>query len=384
MASNNSYADHDEDIAAAENNAATSAGTASSTWHMMTPRNPSLGNVSVDGVAAGGIAAGRRAQSADALSATLPSRQDTLSALDVASPLSPAGSIHSANSTAAFSVGMYRFSYCPICFEHFTVENPAMVLVCGHVFHAQCHLAWRDRSSTCAVCSAVIDDSRVRMMHGADLHARSGKGPLPVVPAIPLPVTVTAATSPSGKRPPRSPTLSARGGTATGVGGSAAATQHATNGNVGRPTPPSPPSHVLHVVRHVHTDDDLDGEGEIHPRVRTSSGGGIAGGVDDFLHTVQRAFSCFRCGRRPTTTSSSAPGTTTHRGTTGVAAARRPLHPSHQQSSTSHIRGEATSLRTGGAVPPPFTSANAAAAAAYEEQDRRMLEEKGRQAAQPS
>jgi hypothetical protein len=308
--------------------------------------------------ALGGGSDGRH-PSSDQLSAALPSRQDTLSIGDVTtvySPLSPAGSIHSVNSTAAFSVGQYRFSYCPICFEHFTVENPAMVLVCGHVFHAQCHLAWRDRSDTCAVCSAVIDDSKVRMMHGTDLHSRAGKGPVPpVVPAIPVPVAVSSGeectpVKRQATAPPRSPIAQTTVVASPG-------------GNAGRPV-------LVHVVNS-HPDDDLDADVEPIPRLtrRTGDGGrgGLAGGMDDFLHTVQRAFACFRCGsraqQRPQHPISSASSMT------GGVAARRGA-PSHI--SSAQIRGEVTPLRGDGSS----AHHGAAAAAPYEEQERRMMAQK--------
>jgi hypothetical protein len=303
---------------------------------------------------------GRRSSS-DQLSAALPSRQDTLSIGDVTavySPLSPAGSIHSVNSTAAFSVGQYRFSYCPICFDHFTVENPAMVLVCGHVFHAQCHLAWRDRSDTCAVCSAVIDDSKVRMMHGTDLHSRAGMGPVPVVPAAPVPVAV-AVSSGENSTPIKRPLAASRSPIAQ------IAEVASPGGNAGQPV-------LVHVVNS-HPDDDLDADVDPIPRLnrRTGDGGrgGLAGGMDDFLHTVQRAFACFRCGsraqQRPQHPISSASSMT------GGVAARRGA-PSHI--STAQIRGEVTPLRGDGSS----AHHGAAAAAPYEEQERRMMAQKVR------
>ncbi|CUG74956.1 zinc finger protein, putative [Bodo saltans] len=329
----------------------------------LSSRPPSSGNLQIVASVGGG---GRRLPSTDQLSATLPSRQDTLSAghFSVHSPLSPAGSIHSANSTAAFSVGQYRFSYCPICFEHFTVENPAMVLVCGHVFHAQCHLAWRDRSDTCAVCSAVIDDTKVRMMHGTDLHARAGKGPLPAVPVLAVPSAVTQPTgngdgTPPSKRPPMAP-RSPSGRT----------TANSTT-NVGRSTPP--PVVLVHVVGG-HGDDDLDGDLDTMPRTsqRSGSRGGLAGGVDGFVHTVQRAFACFRCGARsrppqhPMSSASSMHGGSTR---------SRPT----AQLSASQLRGEVTPLRAERSAASSRASHHSSpptAAAPYEEQERRMMEQK--------
>lgn len=249
----------------------------------------------------------------------MPSRQENSSTGAVSAGVnSPTASIHSVNSNASFSVGTYRFSYCPICFEQFSVQNPAMVLPCNHVFHAQCHLAWRDRSASCAVCSTVIDDANVRMMHTADLHAHKGKGPLPTIPPSPLKKSVVHKKQPC-------------------------ATACSVHDVVPQRTVPVmvPP-------------DEEDGvadteQGCFRSGTRSNgSRGGIAAGVDEFVYSLQRAFSCFRCGKRG-------------RG----AATGQPQPAARRETAVRHDAAEAA-------------VSGHSAALHYEEQERRMQEQKHR------
>lgn len=41
---------------------------------------------------------------------------------------------------------------CSICLEAFSQDDPAKVTVCGHCYHLQCIMQWRQRSSECPMC----------------------------------------------------------------------------------------------------------------------------------------------------------------------------------------------------------------------------------------
>lgn len=70
-----------------------------------------------------------------------------------------------------FTIGTFRASYCPICFESFTEDNPAVLLPCQHAYHLQCHESWRQRSKLCAVCQLPVVDELVRLMTSEDIVA---------------------------------------------------------------------------------------------------------------------------------------------------------------------------------------------------------------------
>ncbi|ORC87846.1 uncharacterized protein TM35_000202550 [Trypanosoma theileri] len=71
-----------------------------------------------------------------------------------------------------FVVGEYRLSSCPICLERFTLENPAIVVICGHGFHLQCLEEWRQRSPLCPVCSRPLQGEGIPMMSARDTRRR--------------------------------------------------------------------------------------------------------------------------------------------------------------------------------------------------------------------
>lgn len=39
---------------------------------------------------------------------------------------------------------------CPICLEY--IRSTVCILQCGHIFHDDCEMKWKERSQTCAVC----------------------------------------------------------------------------------------------------------------------------------------------------------------------------------------------------------------------------------------
>lgn len=41
---------------------------------------------------------------------------------------------------------------CPVCFEAYSAENPAMPLTCGHRYHLGCIYEWYERSELCPIC----------------------------------------------------------------------------------------------------------------------------------------------------------------------------------------------------------------------------------------
>ncbi|RNF04154.1 hypothetical protein TraAM80_05306 [Trypanosoma rangeli] len=71
-----------------------------------------------------------------------------------------------------FIVGEYRLSSCPICLERFTLDNPAIVFVCGHGFHLQCLEGWRQRAAICPVCMKPMLGEGIPMMSARDTRRR--------------------------------------------------------------------------------------------------------------------------------------------------------------------------------------------------------------------
>ncbi|CCW70823.1 unnamed protein product [Phytomonas sp. Hart1] len=71
-----------------------------------------------------------------------------------------------------FVVGEYNFSVCPICLEHFTMHNPAIIVHCEHGFHLQCLESWRQRSAACPVCQRPLDGDEGRLMEARDTRRR--------------------------------------------------------------------------------------------------------------------------------------------------------------------------------------------------------------------
>jgi hypothetical protein len=71
-----------------------------------------------------------------------------------------------------FDVGEYHLVSCPICLEHFTLDNPAILLKCEHGFHLQCLESWRQRSSMCPMCFTPIAGDEGRLMSPANARRR--------------------------------------------------------------------------------------------------------------------------------------------------------------------------------------------------------------------
>lgn len=71
-----------------------------------------------------------------------------------------------------FAVGEYQLSSCPICLERFTLDNPAVVVGCGHGFHLQCVEDWRQRSPMCPVCMKPVQDEGIPMMFARETRRR--------------------------------------------------------------------------------------------------------------------------------------------------------------------------------------------------------------------
>ncbi|RNF21427.1 uncharacterized protein Tco025E_03477 [Trypanosoma conorhini] len=71
-----------------------------------------------------------------------------------------------------FVVGEYHLSSCPICLERFTLDNPAIVFVCGHGFHLQCLESWRQRASICPVCMKPMLGEGIPMLSARDTRRR--------------------------------------------------------------------------------------------------------------------------------------------------------------------------------------------------------------------
>ncbi|EAN94449.1 hypothetical protein C3747_24g388 [Trypanosoma cruzi] len=96
-----------------------------------------------------------------------------------AGPLPNSGSFSSYSDTGkagksedTFVVGEYRLSSCPICLERFTLDNPAIVVLCGHGFHLQCLESWRQRASICPVCMKLMQGEGIPMMSARDTRRR--------------------------------------------------------------------------------------------------------------------------------------------------------------------------------------------------------------------
>ncbi|KAG5508128.1 hypothetical protein JKF63_05380 [Porcisia hertigi] len=71
-----------------------------------------------------------------------------------------------------YDVGEYHLTTCPICLEHFTLDNPAILLKCEHGFHLQCLESWRQRSSMCPMCFAPVVGDEGRLMSSSDVRRR--------------------------------------------------------------------------------------------------------------------------------------------------------------------------------------------------------------------
>ncbi|KAG5481460.1 hypothetical protein LSCM1_05469 [Leishmania martiniquensis] len=71
-----------------------------------------------------------------------------------------------------YDVGEYHLTTCPICLEHFTLDNPAILLKCEHGFHLQCLESWRQRSSMCPMCFAPVVGDEGRLMSSSDARRR--------------------------------------------------------------------------------------------------------------------------------------------------------------------------------------------------------------------
>ncbi|KAK1381057.1 E3 ubiquitin-protein ligase [Heracleum sosnowskyi] len=46
---------------------------------------------------------------------------------------------------------------CPTCLEEYTDENPKITSKCNHNFHLGCIYEWMERSTTCPMCSKVME-----------------------------------------------------------------------------------------------------------------------------------------------------------------------------------------------------------------------------------
>lgn len=71
-----------------------------------------------------------------------------------------------------FVVGEYHLSSCPICLERFTLDNPAVLVACGHGFHLQCVEDWKQRSPMCPVCMKPVNGEGVPMMSARETRRR--------------------------------------------------------------------------------------------------------------------------------------------------------------------------------------------------------------------
>lgn len=77
-----------------------------------------------------------------------------------------------ADGLETYDVGEYHLTSCPICLEHFTLDNPAILLKCEHGFHLQCLESWRQRSAVCPMCFAPIVGEESRIMSALDARRR--------------------------------------------------------------------------------------------------------------------------------------------------------------------------------------------------------------------
>lgn len=106
-----------------------------------------------------------------------------------------------AEGTETFDVGEYHLTSCPICLEHFTLDNPAILLKCEHGFHLQCLESWRQRSAVCPMCFTPLNGDAGRIMSPADARRRRRlrfKAPGDGSEAPERSVLIAAATSASG------------------------------------------------------------------------------------------------------------------------------------------------------------------------------------------
>lgn len=97
-----------------------------------------------------------------------------------------------------FDVGEYHLTSCPICLEHFTLDNPAILLKCEHGFHLQCLESWRQRSSACPMCFVPFCGDEGRIMSPADARRRRRlrfKAPTAAVGAPERSVLIDAAAA---------------------------------------------------------------------------------------------------------------------------------------------------------------------------------------------
>ncbi|CCW65675.1 unnamed protein product [Phytomonas sp. EM1] len=91
---------------------------------------------------------------------------------NIFSSMSEEGSEIDIDEIETFVVGEYNFSVCPICLEHFTIHNPAIIVHCEHGFHLQCLESWRQRSAVCPVCLQPLDGDEGRLMEARDTRRR--------------------------------------------------------------------------------------------------------------------------------------------------------------------------------------------------------------------
>ncbi|KPA73122.1 hypothetical protein ABB37_10103 [Leptomonas pyrrhocoris] len=86
--------------------------------------------------------------------------------------LSDCGNDNVVDGLETFDVGEYHLTSCPICLEHFTLDNPAILLKCEHGFHLQCLESWRQRSTICPMCFAPVVGDEGRIMSPSDARRR--------------------------------------------------------------------------------------------------------------------------------------------------------------------------------------------------------------------
>jgi len=70
--------------------------------------------------------------------------------------------IHSFNSLAHLSETSLGEDedVCPTCLEPYAPDNPRVVAKCGHHFHMPCIYAWMERSPTCPMCGAKMEQMK--------------------------------------------------------------------------------------------------------------------------------------------------------------------------------------------------------------------------------
>ncbi|KAG8346774.1 hypothetical protein TRVL_02397 [Trypanosoma vivax] len=106
----------------------------------------------------------------------IPDRESSASPVDVQLHYSSISSSSEISKTGkcedTFVVGEFHLTSCPICLERFTLDNPAIVVICGHGFHLQCLEDWRQRSPVCPVCSRVLHGEGVLMTNAQETRRR--------------------------------------------------------------------------------------------------------------------------------------------------------------------------------------------------------------------